>query len=310
MLSSTTNLFELKQNQKCSEYMPNGSQWPRISIVTPSYNQGQFIEQTIRSVLLQSYPNLEYIIIDGGSTDNTVEVIKKYEQYITYWVSEPDEGQSHAINKGFERCTGEIMAWLNSDDFYLPNALENVAKIFVKQNNVDLITGAWLSYDEETKNLIKTRACGTGAYPSLSMMLSKHAHLGQHSTFWRSRVWQKVGNIREDLHYAMDHEFFLRCCDAGCKFKLTSQSLAAFRRYPAQKTGSWDSYANESQKAISEYKIARPQWNSYWGRLRLYLAKLLRSVLHHRNIHPRLGLVPCFDRVSVKQWIKDLSINY
>ena len=105
--------------------MPDAN-YPRISIVTPSYNQGQFIEQTIRSVLLQNYPNLEYIIIDGGSTDNTVETIEKYEQYITYWVSEPDRGQSHAINKGFARCTGEIMAWLNSDDLYLPSALKSL----------------------------------------------------------------------------------------------------------------------------------------------------------------------------------------
>ena len=106
---------------------PDGSPWPRISIVTPSYNQGQFIEETIRSVLLQGYPDLEYIIIDGGSTDQSVEIIKKYEAWLTYSVSENDGGQSHAINKGFERATGVLLSWLNSDDVLLPDALAAVA---------------------------------------------------------------------------------------------------------------------------------------------------------------------------------------
>src|SRR5262245_11264512 len=101
--------------------MPDGSEWPRISIVTPSYNQGAFLEETLRSVLLQGYPNLEYVVIDGGSRDCSVDVIKKYERWIRYWVSEPDRGQSHAINKGFEKTNGDILAYINSDDAYLPD---------------------------------------------------------------------------------------------------------------------------------------------------------------------------------------------
>ncbi|WP_461485736.1 glycosyltransferase family 2 protein, partial [Pedobacter sp.] len=106
--------------------------WPKISIVTPSYNQGQYIEETILSILNQNYPNLEYIIIDGGSTDHTVEIIKKYEDRITYWVSEKDNGQSHAINKGFEKATGEIFAYLNSDDCYYPNTFWEIANTYVR----------------------------------------------------------------------------------------------------------------------------------------------------------------------------------
>ena len=124
-----------------SETMANGRAWPRISIVTPSYNQGKYIEETIRSVIMQGYPNLEYIVIDGGSTDSSVETIKKYEKYLTYWVSERDRGQTHAINKGFERATGDILAYLNSDDVYMPYTFQLVAEIFTKFTEVKWITG-------------------------------------------------------------------------------------------------------------------------------------------------------------------------
>jgi len=121
--------------------MENGNNYPKISIVTPSYNQGKYIEETILSVLNQDYPNLEYIIIDGGSNDNSVEIIKKYENKLKYWISEKDSGQTNAINKGFEHATGEIFAYLNSDDVYLPNTLHLVAKLFTNFKEVRWITG-------------------------------------------------------------------------------------------------------------------------------------------------------------------------
>ncbi len=130
-----------EETPQLSDTMPDGLPWPKISIVTPSFNQGQFIEETIRSVLLQGYPNLEYIIIDGGSTDEAVDIIKKYERWLTYWVSETDRGQSHAINKGFNISKGEITAWINSDDFYLHGAFGKISRFFSENTDVDMVFG-------------------------------------------------------------------------------------------------------------------------------------------------------------------------
>ena len=121
---------------------------PKISIVMPSYNQVEFIERSILSVLNQNYPNIELIIIDGGSTDATIDIIKKYEKSIAFWVSEKDQGQSDALNKGFKRCTGEIYGWLNSDDVYLPNVFKSVSLAFKKNQNKKIIFGDWLSIDK------------------------------------------------------------------------------------------------------------------------------------------------------------------
>jgi len=128
--------------------------WPKISIVTPSYNQAEFLERTILSVLNQNYPNLEYIIIDGGSTDGSVEIIKKYEKYLSYWVSEKDRGQAHALNKGFEKATGDLVGWQNSDDIYLPGAFRKVAEVYRNNPNYDVYFGNIYFIDEED-NIIR-----------------------------------------------------------------------------------------------------------------------------------------------------------
>lgn len=137
--------------------MPDGSDWPKISIVTPSFNQAQYLEETIRSVLMQGYPNLEYMIIDGGSTDGSIEIIKKYEPWLAYWVSEPDCGQSHAINKGWKRSGGDLLAWLNSDDFLARNALETVAIQYsaCEKGKVGFIHGKAIVIDEEGQPLFE-----------------------------------------------------------------------------------------------------------------------------------------------------------
>ncbi|MGH2506214.1 MAG: glycosyltransferase family 2 protein [Ktedonobacteraceae bacterium] len=186
---------------------PDGSPWPRISIVTPSYNQGQFIEETIRSVLLQGYPNLEYIIVDGGSTDSSVGIIKKYSDYLHHWVNERDSGHGNALNKGFERSTGEIMCWLNSDDMYLPWTFRIVADIFTSYPQVNWITGlnAWWS---DHGVLTAARRAPKNIYDYL---LGNYAWIQQESVFWRRSLWERAGgHINENYRLMIDGELWSR----------------------------------------------------------------------------------------------------
>lgn len=221
----------MEENPPLPATMPDGGPWPRITIVTPSYNQEPFLEETIRSVLLQGYPNLEYIIIDGGSSDGSIEIMKKYEKYLAYWISEPDNGQAHAINKGFSRATGEILAWLNSDDLYLPGALAGVAEAFKRYPEAGVIFGRCRKVNEQTEDI-------GDLWEIIPFSLPRHL-LGnlipQAAAFIHQKVLRKVGALREDLHFAMDFEFWIR---VGLHFPILAipRYWAAFRSHPHQKT--------------------------------------------------------------------------
>ncbi|NJO10380.1 MAG: glycosyltransferase [Leptolyngbyaceae cyanobacterium SL_1_1] len=178
---------------------------PLISIVTPSYNQGQFIEETIRSVLLQNYTNIEYIIIDGGSCDDTLEIIKKYDRWISYWTSESDEGPSEAINKGWNRARGEILAYINSDDAYLPNALLSVAKAFHENPQASAICGNEIRVDK-SGFFIKKSEIKNVSYLSLLNL----EFIPQPSTFIRRNIIKSVGGINTKIKYIFDFELLLR----------------------------------------------------------------------------------------------------
>jgi len=207
--------------------MPNDSPWPRVTIVTASYNQAQFIEETIRSVLLQGYPDLEYIIIDGGSTDGSVDIIRKYEPWLTYWVSEPDRGQSHAINKGFERATGEIIAWLNSDDVYLQDALEQAAVAF--ENNE-----TWMVYgDFELLDAKGIKGEQSRSFQFESFL--EHRFICQPASFQKREVLSKAGFLQEKLYYVMDMDWWLRIM-AFQEPVYTPISFCRFRTWDGAKT--------------------------------------------------------------------------
>jgi glycosyltransferase involved in cell wall biosynthesis len=204
--------------------MPEGSPWPRISIVTPSYNQGQFIEETIRSVILQGYPNLEYIIIDGGSSDQSVNVIRKYEPWITYWVSEQDRGQSHAINKGFARCTGDVVAWLNSDDVYFPGILKYVAEKYraAQADRFWLVAGIEYLDQESGTSVVAFQ----NEWYSIMDWVIGDAQIHQQGAFWSRAIQDVAGPLLEDFHYGFDKEFFTRLVSLGYQFDCPTDIVA------------------------------------------------------------------------------------
>lgn len=255
--------------------------YPKISIVTPSYNQGKFLEQTILSVIGQNYPNLEYIIIDGGSTDNSVEIIKKYERYITYWVSEPDKGQSHAINKGFKQATGDILAWLNSDDMYIPGILNRLSDSFMGVNK-SIFIGECIHFKEDGDSLVSYGSSVTKAIKCED--LSVYDFIIQPSTFWTRETWDIVGILREDLHYAFDWEWYLRALRNNVPFIFLNTAISLYRIHDKHKSSTGGILR---QKEIIEIYET---YNSKIG--------LLYKILCDEKIHTKSVFFKLFRRIS------------
>lgn len=205
---------------------------PKISIITPSFNQGEFLETTIKSVLDQNYPNLEYIIIDGGSTDNSVDIIKKYERHLAYWISEKDKGQTDAINKGFKRATGEIIAWLNSDDYYFPGALNLIAEMYQSNPKAGLYIGNGTVADRNGK---KIRRYSHDIIFDYETLLKGSNYILQPSTFINSKALTEVGYLDDSLHFAMDLEYWIRVAGKFPVMTINSE-LSAYRWYDDIKT--------------------------------------------------------------------------
>ncbi|MTJ11410.1 glycosyltransferase [Anabaena sp. UHCC 0187] len=287
------------------EITQNSSQFPRISIITPSYNQGNFIEETIRSVLLQGYPNLEYIIIDGGSTDNTIEILKKYEKHLAYWVSEPDNGQTHAINKGLAKATGDIIAYLNSDDYYLPGILFKVAEYFSQFPETDLLHGICRYVNQEGEKIGEQ----FGNIQTLEEILDlwdvwwKKRQFVQPEVFWTRRITEKIGLFKEQLFFVMDYDYWCRIIQAGGIVKRIDSELSCFRFTDEQKS-------NQSQKVANELlELVRPiLWDknvniSLKKRLILqgkwlYKVKLLNQIEQSVNNND----------VTLIRWLKSLKV--
>ncbi len=231
---------------------------PRISIITPSYNQGQFIEQTIQSVLSQDYPDLEYIVMDGGSTDETLSILRKYEGKLL-WISEKDRGQSHAINKGLRMASGEVIAFLNSDDLYEPGALLAVGEFFARHPQAFWVTGKCRIINQQGREIrrwitrYKNFWLRLGIYPVLYVL----NYISQPATFWRREVVEEIGYLDEDLHYAMEYDYWLRI---GQRFRLwfIPKYLARFRIHPSSKAGSSARAQFDSELLIARRYVRPP----------------------------------------------------
>lgn len=263
--------------------MPDGTPWPRITVVTPSFNQAGFLEETLRSVLLQGYPNLEYIVMDGGSTDGSVEIIERYAPWLSFWQSQPDGGQSAAIRAGFARATGSVLAWLNSDDRYQPHALARVGRFFARHPRVVFATSD-VNHIDAAGGVIKR---GYVAGPAFVITANIGLHnMVQPGCFWRRETYERVGGLDPSLRFCMDRDLFLRLLQAGPARRMPGPPTADFRHHPEAKSSTIRHVAAEEGETL----IAR--YGSWYLRpLRRPLAHLwelmkwpakTRSWLHRR----------------------------
>ncbi|MBL8172688.1 MAG: glycosyltransferase [Acidobacteria bacterium] len=223
--------------------------WPKISIITPSFNQAHFLERTMRSVLDQGYPNLEYIVIDGGSTDGSVALLEKYSDRLAYWVSEKDRGQSHALNKGFQRATGDIIGWLNSDDLYCPQALQRVGEAYLESPTDEVWYGGIYIVDQEDRVL--NALWPLPPDPQYTVFVGLDIH--QQGLFWRRDLMQRIGFLDESLDFAMDWDFIIRLLLAG-RFRCIRHHLGMFRLHEAAKTANLSEVgARDKQLLLERY---------------------------------------------------------
>lgn len=206
--------------------------WPKLTVVTPSYNQGLYLEETIRSVLAQDYPNLEYIILDGGSSDDSVAIIRHYADHLAYWRSAPDNGQASAINEGFQRATGDVLAWLNSDDTYLPGTLMTIGKLFARRLDITLAYGEGWYIDAASERI---EPCRFVRRRITDTYIANRDPILQPAAFWRRSLWDAAGPLDTTLHWVFDWEWFIRAHKVGL-FHYVPEALANYRVHEAAKT--------------------------------------------------------------------------
>ncbi|HHT0592306.1 TPA: glycosyltransferase [Legionella anisa] len=248
-----------KARQKVVYEESTSKNLPLVSIVTPSFNQGRFLKRTIDSVLSQNYPHIEYIVIDGGSTDDSVNILSSYTDRF-FWISEPDNGQTHAINKGIKRAKGEILAYLNSDDVLTPGAIEKVVDFFLNDPHCDMVYGQ-ADYIDEQDNIIGTYKTDEYSFNRLA----KDCMICQPSAFWRRRVVEKIGFFDEQLHFVMDYDYWLRIAKARMDIQFLHEKLSCSRLYPETKTLSGRGKIYQEIFSICKHHMGYTHLNYYQG---------------------------------------------
>lgn len=244
---------------------------PKITVVTPSYNQGEFLRETIESVLNQDYPNLEYFIIDGGSTDESIDIIREYEDRVDWWVSEKDEGQSDAISKGFERATGDLLGWLNSDDLYFPGALQKIGEAYVQNPGAAIYAGG-IAIGAKGNGGI--RKCSIPTPPLKAFSLYGILGFGQQSAFFSADAYRKIGGLNRDLYMRMDGDLMYRLMSNSPSAVIIYSMVGFFRWHDTTKsTVSVDRYFFEENKFFESMGISRLELN-----MRIALFKIYRLI--------------------------------
>lgn len=238
-----------------------------FSVVMPSFNHARFIERSLNSIINQEREGIELVVMDGGSRDGTPRILERYSPHIALWRSEPDAGQSDALNKGFHAATGEILGWLNSDDLYLPGALHHVAQIFAAEPQVDVVYGDWLMLDEHDRILERCPALA----PSRTRLVTEGFFCNAQAMFWRRSLHERLGELDVRLHYTMDFDLFLRMISvAGPRaFFRTPRPLGCFRVYAGQKTGSAADKGSKEHHRVIERAGLTWKYGPYGRALRL-----------------------------------------
>ncbi len=244
--------------------MDSLSSSPLVSIITPSYNQGRFLETTIRSVLEQDYPNIEYIIVDGGSKDNSVEVIRKYQDRLTWWVSEKDKGHADALNKGFSHARGEILAWLNSDDIYFPGAVSEAVAFLCEHAQTGMVYGDAVLIDDTGKAIGRFASKQTDYH----RLLRGTVHIPQATTFIRASLWRRVGPLDLSLFFSFDYDLWVRLAKVS-ELSYVPRQWAYFRLHNSGK-----SIVNDDRCYPDMLRVQMREGGSWWSWMRLrYLVR-------------------------------------
>ena len=261
--------------------------WPRISIVTPSYNQGRFLEATIRSVLLQNYPNLEYVVMDGGSSDDTGKILEQYAPLLSLIQSAPDGGQADALRRGFQLTSGEILAWINADDFYEPDAFRRIALFFDRRPESVFVNGDVNLVDENGR--FRRRIFAMRPSHFFGANLAQHGW-PQQGCFWRRDAYEAVGEINANYQFCLDLDLFTRLVDFGHGQRFPGGVLANFRTHPFSKTSTLQSTADrEKREVIARY--GNPFWSSKPRLMRLLWWFYRKQAAFRRRWNQMSGLM-------------------